>query len=185
MTDTKPDTTALNDLLARITEPGVRELATALLADAPAAFWSAPASTSGKYHPAYAAGKGGLIRHTRAVAHIAMHLCELEDAPPLFRDLALAACLCHDAYKVLREGEYTNFLHPQLAADVMLRLGQQFGGTRASYAEALARAIASHMGRWNTSPRHSETLPLPDSRLAELVHTADYLASRKHLLPEA
>ena len=186
-TDHMTDPTApLADLIALIQTPAIRHLVQEHLLRAPAAFWSAPASTSGKYHPAYAAGEGGLVRHTRAVAHITLHLCEMIDATATDRDLALAAALCHDSHKVLRPGEYTNFLHPVIAADEMRYIATTLGHEQyTAYAHTIANAIASHMGRWNSSPRHRKTLPLPDSCLAELVHTADYLASRKHLLPEA
>ena len=37
-------------------------------------FWTMPASTSGKYHPAHSLGQGGLIRHTRAVVLFAVRV---------------------------------------------------------------------------------------------------------------
>lgn len=179
-----PTTAPLADLIARISTPAIRHLVQEHLLRAPATFWSAPASTSGKYHPAYAAGEGGLIRHTRAVAHITLHLCDMIDPTTTDRDLALAAALCHDSHKVLHPGEHTNFLHPVLAAEAMLNLAHSLGHEQyTTYAHTIANAIASHMGRWNTSTRHTQTLPTPTTPLEKLVHTADYLASRKHLLP--
>ena len=34
-------------------------------------FFEIPASSTGKYHPYYATGKGGLVRHTKAAVRIA------------------------------------------------------------------------------------------------------------------
>ena len=49
----------------------------------------------------------------------------------------------------------------------------------------LLEAIESHMGRWNTS-KHAPgiTLPRPLSEAAWIVHTADFIASRKHISVE-
>ena len=39
--------------------------------EAPDYFFEMPASTTGKFHPAYTLGEGGLIKHTKAAVKIA------------------------------------------------------------------------------------------------------------------
>ena len=39
-------------------------------------FYEVPASSTGKYHPEYALGKGGLVRHTKAAIRIAKELLD-------------------------------------------------------------------------------------------------------------
>ena len=44
----------------------------------PEYFFYVPASSTGKYHPEYAIGTGGLVRHTKAMAKIAIDVLGLE-----------------------------------------------------------------------------------------------------------
>lgn len=46
--------------LAAVSDPAYREFAVACLKEAPPEFWLYPASTSGKHHPEWARGEGGL-----------------------------------------------------------------------------------------------------------------------------
>ena len=45
--------------------------------------------------------------------------------------------------------------------------------------ELIAHCIESHMGQWNVDRKTGECLPKPEDTYQELVHLADYLASRK------
>ena len=45
----------------------IAKFATYCVNNLPAYFFTVPASSSGKYHPSYALGDGGLVRHTKAV----------------------------------------------------------------------------------------------------------------------
>ncbi len=49
----------------------VREFAKYCVNNLPEYFFTVPASSSGKYHPSYALGDGGLVRHTKAAVTIA------------------------------------------------------------------------------------------------------------------
>lgn len=183
-------THALTDLVERIPYPAFRKLTERALEKAPAAFWTAPASTSGKYHPADSLGKGGLVRHTRKVFRLTLDLLDLRGIDPanVRHSIALSAALLHDTWKVMQQGEHSVFEHPILAALVVNDLLPEFSDVITSReGMLLCQAIRSHMGRWTTSKHSSYTLPEPQSTLDFIVHTADYLASRKHiaLLPEA
>lgn len=45
----------------------IKEFATVLLDDMPDYIWCVGASSTGKYHPVYSLGEGGLMRHQIAV----------------------------------------------------------------------------------------------------------------------
>lgn len=151
-------------------------------------FFDVAASSSGKYHPAYALGSGGLVRHTKAAVHIAHDLLELEQNQSRFtqetRDCFLAALILHDGWKHGSDGKsHTVSEHPTVAAD-WVRNTPEFkeflGDDMLSY---IADLIASHMGQWNTDFRSKkEILPKPITEGQQFVHLCDYLASRKYLV---
>lgn len=181
--------TKLDTEIATITNPAIRTLVRATLDAAPTCFWSMPAATTGKYHPAISLGEGGLIRHTRAVVRIAHHLCAMLDIAPgtLDFDTITAAAILHDCCKKNDNETYTAFMHPQRAADLIWQQATLLaaGGedaVRDACARTIAAIVACHMGRWNVNPRTGEELPTPLTPLQRLVHTADYLASRKDIL---
>lgn len=100
-------------------------------------------------------------------------------------DLVLAACLLHDCCKKSDAEQYTAFDHPLRAAELILTTAAPLIAedliTRHA-AHFICTAVAAHMGRWNTNPHHPTiTLPTPLTPLQRLVHTADYLASRKDI----
>lgn len=183
-------THALTDLVEKIPHPAFRKLTERALEEAPAAFWTAPASTSGKYHPAESLGRGGLVRHTRKVFRLTLDLLDMRGVSvndPAY-SIALSAALLHDSRKVVDEGQHSVFEHPIMAALAVNELLPEYCEEITSReGMLLCSAIRSHMGRWTTSKYSTYTLPEPSSWIDILVHTADYLASRKHitLLPES
>lgn len=179
----------LADLVSQIPHEAFRKLTERALENAPEAFWTAPASTSGKYHPSDSLGKGGLVRHTRKVFRLTLDLLNMRGIDPsdVWYSIALSAALLHDSWKVTPDSDHSVFEHPILAAEAVNELLPEYC-EEIPYREGmlLCQAIRSHMGRWTTSKYSSYTLPEPLSTLDFIVHTADYLASRKHLtlLPE-
>lgn len=129
-----------------------------------------PASSTGKYHPDFAHGIGGLVRHTKAVVMIASELCNTR--PGINRDYMLAAAILHDMHKYKDVGKYTCHEHPFLMA---------CDASEAGLPATIVVAIESHMGRWNTSNRSTVVLPVPSDDFQWLLHYADYLASRTWL----
>ena len=61
-----------------IDDPKIKEIAQNLIGQLPDYFFEVAASSTGKYHPNYALGKEGLIRHTKAAVRIANDLLRLE-----------------------------------------------------------------------------------------------------------
>lgn len=172
-----------------------RNFAKLALSKLPDYFFNIAASSTGKYHPRYAQGEGGLVRHTKAALHFCNELLKLEmfnkqestdsnnfmsfNAPQ--RDLMRVGLLLHDGKK-LGEGvsSYTVFNHPMLCANWLYITPEFREYLNKSELAFLHSVISSHMGEWNTDPRgRHEALPKPESAAQKFVHMCDYLASRK------
>lgn len=149
----------------------------------PEYFWVTPASTSGKYHPACDLGEGGLVRHSIMVSRIAVDLVEAEIFTPKNdweEDAARIAALFHDAWKLGDGAENkTQFEHPILAAEWLKHELTQFMSGFA--AKCICDAVRSHMGKWNRSKDTDTVLPIPATNFEQLIHTADFIASRKYI----
>ena len=98
--------------LSLISSDEIRDVTSALLEQVPDYFWTVPASSSGKYHPEFAQGEGGLYRHTQAAVKFATDLFALTDYPQDKMDYIISALLLHDSQKYgpVNEG-HTKFVH--------------------------------------------------------------------------
>ena len=150
----------------------------------PKYFWHVQASSTGKYHPEYALGEEGLLRHTCAAVRIAAAIINLDQYSGIFDDVdkdnIIVALMLHDTFKhdEEKDGKYNQYSiheHPLLAADKV----REYLDDEHKY--AIANCIASHMGEWTTSNRSSYVLPKPKTLEEQMVHLCDYLASRKFL----
>lgn len=149
-------------------------------------FFIVPASSTGKYHPSYACGEGGLLRHTKAAVKIA---CELLNDPAIGdkytsdeRDLMLMGLLLHDGLKLGKEeSKYTRFDHPILMANYIEEEKDNLELTD-SERELVMDVIKTHMGPWITDYDGNEILEKPKTKYQNFVHMCDYLASRKCIL---
>lgn len=142
-------------------------------------FFKVAASSTGKYHPTYALGEGGLYRHTLAATLIAKDLVQLEmfELTDLEKDIVICALLLHDVCKLgILEEKYTRFDHPLLAAHLV-----RARCTNQNFIDMVVPLIESHMGQWNTAKYSTIILPKPVTKLQKIVHLCDYLASRKYL----
>ena len=159
-----------------------------LIENLPDYFFIVPASSTGKYHPKYAVGKGGLLRHSKAAVRIGYEL--LQD--PIIgdkytnkeKDLMLIALTIHDGIKYgFEKEEYTRFDHPLLAAEYLDKNKKKLSFTDDEI-EFMKKVISSHMGAWNTDYNGNEVLPIPKTKYETFVHMCDYLASRKSIILE-
>lgn len=159
-------------------------------------FFRVAASSTGKYHPAYALGPGGLVRHTKAAARVAHELLRLEMYGRYEqgqKDIMLAAIILHDGLKhghetgssVITEERFTVAEHPVLCADWLRTIPGWEDLLTPQEMDSLTACIKSHMGQWNTDYRsRKEILPKPITSMEKFVHQCDYLASRKWLTVE-
>ena len=151
-------------------------------------FFKIAASSTGKYHPKYTLGDGGLVRHTKAAVRIAK---ELLDNPVIGdkytsreKDLMIMSLIIHDGLKLGKErSKWTKVEHPLLAGefieenmDSLLMEDEDI--------EFMKEVIASHMGSWNKDFDGNEVLPVPKNKYQSFVHMCDFLASRKAVLFE-
>lgn len=103
----------------QIRSDDVKTFVTAWLECMPKYIFHAPASSSGKYHPASELGEGGLKRHLLNVTEVAIMLCEMYDIQNNEKDCVIAAAMLHDMLKSGWQGDYdknkhTDFNHPRL-----------------------------------------------------------------------
>ena len=176
-----------NEILETFENEDIRRFAENCLDAAPEYWYTVPASSTGKYHPSYALGEGGLLRHTIALLKFLNHMFAIESIRNMFtsreRDLLRVAGLSHDMMKSGTQEEYekskwTKFKHPLLAAKMI----QSIDGLDRNEKIFIGMAISAHMGQWNTDKRHPDvTLPKPTTKYQIILHLADYLASRKDI----
>jgi hypothetical protein len=154
----------------------LRSMITNFLMDyVPDYFWNIGASSSGKFHPSFSQGKGGLVRHTKAVVMFAEELLRMSSysyMKDIYKDYIIAACIVHDTFKYGYEefdkSEYRN--HARNAARAIQDFYEMNGDVAP---EMLTNAIASHMGQWSTDKEDR-----PFTSIDRCVHMADYMASR-------
>ena len=175
-------------ILATIVNEDIREFAKVLVEGLPDYIWEVGASSTGKYHPAYSLGVGGLMRHQIAVMRFLNYFFELEQYNTKFTsremDLMRVAGLVHDGRKSGEQTDYerskfTKFDHPLQMANVIRSYDDQY--LNHDELEFIAHCIESHMGQWNTDRKSSVVLQKPMDEYQQFVHLADYLASRKDL----
>ena len=175
-------------ILATIVNEDIREFAKVLIEELPSYIWEVGASSTGKYHPAYSLGAGGLMRHQIAVVRFLNYFFELEQYNTKFTsreiDLMKVAGLVHDGRKSGEQADYerskfTKFDHPIQMANVIRGYEGQY--LNHDELEFIAHCIESHMGQWSTDKKSSVVLPKPIDEYQCFVHLADYLASRKDL----
>ena len=159
-----------------------------LIEGLPDYFFEVPASSTGKYHPKYALGEGGLLRHTKAAVRIAHEL--LSD--PLIgdkytsdeKDLMIMSLIIHDGLKSGKEkSQYTKVEHPLLISNYIKDNKDNLGMSDENI-NFMCDVISSHMGIWNKDYDGNEVLPIPKNKYQNFVHMCDYLASRKSIILE-
>lgn len=165
--------------LGYIQNPAIKQCVTEFLDNwVPEYFVQVAASSTGKYHPAYALGEGGLLRHTKAAVRIAAGMFAITSYNQEDRDVIIAALILHDTFKHGKiQQKYVCADHPVIAYRMVLEHMRD-----CPRYEDIANAIHSHMGQWNTDYRTKrEIMPKPKTNIEKFVHTCDYLASRKYL----
>lgn len=177
--------TIFNNELELIKNDRLRRSCEVLLNELPDYFYEIPASSTGKYHPKFALGEGGLVRHTKVAVRIAHEIIKTQSIGNVFtddeKDLILISLMLHDGLKEgLIKEKYTRFDHPILAANFV---NDKANLTELTSEEVklISTNISSHMGEWNTSDYSSVTLPLPKNKYQKMVHMCDLLASRKFI----
>ena len=168
-----------------ILDPKIKEYTEKALCEVPDYFFEVPASSTGKYHPAYALGNQGLLRHTRSAVRIAVELLNLEMYAPFEeyngKDLIISALILHDSYKHgTPKLEFVVAEHP-LVAIGQLALNENLKDILPeNKTTILFDNIAHHMGQFVLHPKTKQPiLEKPQNKMQNFVFMCDYLASRK------
>ncbi|WP_039240951.1 HD domain-containing protein [Clostridium botulinum] len=169
-----------------INDPNIKQFTIKALESLPDYFWEVPASSTGKYHPKYALGEGGLVRHTKGAVKIALELFNnhtVQDFTSIQKDIIISALLLHDGCKSgIEKSKYTQTEHPLIVADYIYNNENINKLVSPEILTEIVKAIRSHMGEWNKDYRTKrEVLPTPKTRIERFVHMCDYLASRKSI----
>ena len=142
-------------------------------------FWEDGASSSGKFHPKFAQGIGGLVRHTKAVVMFAEELLRMSSYAYMkdeYKDFVIAACIIHDSMKYglgeYDKSEYKN--HAKNASIAFAEWCKTEHGFEPHF--LLLNAVSAHMGQWSTDKEDR-----PFTSVDRCVHMADYMASRNFI----
>ena len=141
-------------------------------------FWEIGASSSGKYHPKFSQGVGGLVRHTKAVVMFAEELLRMSSYQYMkeeYKDYVIVACIIHDTCKY-GETEYDKTLYNEHAKNASVAFESFCSEEDYRVSEFLLNAVKSHMGQWSTDREDR-----PFTSVDRCVHLADYMASRSFL----
>ena len=155
-----------------------------LINSIPDYFFEVEASTTGKYHPKFALGQGGLVRHTKVAVRFGYELLNNPSIGDKYtskeKDLMLIALTLHDGLKCGNPKErYTSADHPLLVCEHIKAQKEKLKMTEEEV-DFICHVISSHMGPWNTDYyTKEEILPIPKDKYQNFVHMCDYLASRK------
>lgn len=164
----------------------IRKFAEFILNKLPGYFWIVPASGSGKYHPEYTLGEGGLVRHVKATVKIANELFRNEticngEFDQQTKDMIITALILHDGCKNGFDdiSDRMRPEHPILICKFIDQYRNDINNISETEIDSIKSLILTHMGQWNTDREGKEILPKPCMEIQKFVHLCDYLASRK------
>jgi 23S rRNA maturation-related 3'-5' exoribonuclease YhaM len=173
-----------NKELNYIKDTNIKESLITILDLLPKYFYEVPASSTGKYHPEFSLGEGGLVRHTKAAVRIAIELFNDESINNFSsheKDLIVFALTVHDGLKSGEvKSEYTQFDHPILISNFLKEHKNELKLDDKDLS-FICKCVETHMGPWTKDYNGNEVLTPPKDKYQRFVHMCDYLASRKFL----
>lgn len=160
----------VEECISRIDDTTIRKFTSKALRQAPKYFNVASSSSSGRHHPVDEHGEGGLVLHTIRVFNVSeILIASFESSDKkIHPDIIKSAALLHDLYRygLLNIAESTtNKEHPELAAEVLRTMDEDFVGKK-----AIITGVERHMGKWGRV--------LPSTFDDWLVHIADTIAAK-------
>lgn len=178
-------TEAFKTELTYILNPAYRTFAESAIESLPDYFFKVAASSTGKYHPSYVLGDGGLLRHTKAAVGIAVELFRMESLKYSDdeKDLIIISLILHDGFKHGEtEERYTRADHPVVCKQQIETNEKLHSLIDENSLQTIVSNIETHMGFFNKDYKTGkEILPTPKTKMQHLTHLCDYLASRKCL----
>lgn len=149
-----------------------REVVDVFLENCPTYFWTAPASSSGNYHPPSHRGRHGLVVHTKRAFTVFEELSTSFEKQGLVDRFELncgrAGILLHDLFKFGLPGSGERPEHTVSNHD---RLASKFFRKETSLPDEVVRCVDTHNGPWGSGSE-------PETPLEFLHHWSDMTASR-------
>ena len=147
-------------------------------------FYKIPASSSGKYHPLFSLGEGGLVRHVKVALRILEEMFK-DEAFGVYdeytKDLMRMSLMLHDGFKSgINNIGHTCSEHPVIMSDFILNNKEKLLISE-NDSKFVSDLIRSHMGPWNKDKQGNVIMPVPKTREETLIHLCDYIASRNFL----
>ena len=176
--DKKERLKAFDKELSLIKDSAVKKLTKEVLKEADDWFFIEPASSSGKYHPEFALGVGGLLLHTRAVVYFLIEILrsELYDIDEYHKDLLILAAIAHDIKKYGENGNggHTVKNHPELASKFIENVNKKNKNIiKKNDLKYVQDCILKHMGIFG------DDIPKTDDE--KVLHLSDLIASRREI----
>lgn len=171
--------------LTYIIDTDIKESTKIMLDKLPEYFYEVPASSTGKYHPKFALGTAGLVRHTKAAVRLAYELLTNKIIGSAFtdreKDLIIMSVMLHDGCKSgLTKTQYTVVNHPLIVSKLIKDNASNLR-IKEDDINLVCSMIESHMGEFNKDFKGNTILPLPSNKYQKFVHMCDFLASKKFL----
>ena len=173
-----------NKELTYIKDDRLRENTKIILENLPDYFYQVQAASTGKYHPKYALGDKGLVRHVKAAVNIAYNLFTIYKFDEHTKDIIIISLLIHDGLKHgFTHERYSKFQHPLLIGELLDNIKEKLTLSDDEI-QQIKDNVSSHMGKFNTNNYSDIVLPLPETVTQKFVHMCDFLASRKQIIFE-
>lgn len=170
------------DYLDEIKNSGIRELVVLTMDHIGISnpyFFSAPASSSGKYHPQCSNVRpGGLVRHVFRAIELGKHLARGMAFSQTEIDIVVAALIMHDIWK----NDYRR--HASRAGEEIMKTIQDnphlFESASFDILVKIVQCVRMHMGPWSEKKIRKDMQDY--SQLELIVYLADYISSRPDIL---
>jgi hypothetical protein len=181
--------------IEKIVSVDIKEFTYQAFAEVDEHFWTAPASSSGKYHPPEDNGEGGLVRHVVKGVVVVEQFGRRAKFTPREIDMGISAFLLHDTCKngVVWTSSNTDYTHGLIAAKWL----EKFDLADAMAKEQILSAVRYHMAPWcyAVSPYEERsytkqemnqnldelTRAMYPTRVEQAVREADYWSSRSSM----
>ncbi len=167
----------LNEATELIVDPAIKALVKNALKTVPKEFYSAPSSSSGRYHPADEINKGGLVLHTCRVVAMAKHVGDYYGVSQQESDILRAGLILHDSCK---GGEPWNG-YAKDHGDVAAAHIAKTEGSNTPEAKLIIQVAANHMAQWSQNADGSRCPRPPANKLDQIASYADYIAAQDNI----
>lgn len=188
----KTDSKIFDKEIANITDDRLKIFTMYMLDNIPDYFYHIAASSTGKYHPKFSLGEGGLVRHTKSALMFAEELFKndtIQSFTDEEKDIIRVSLILHDSVKKGLDGSaFTTDTHPLDASKyINIVCDNEFVPNEvkeifnSDICKTIKKCVEAHMGNYNKDRQGNEILPKPETELEKFVHLCDYLSSRKFI----